>query len=75
MGKNEVTWKVIVNREKVWGQNTKVDDDKGPVLNDKRKKIQKDGRTKKSKGVLQSREERVSGRSSNQVIKVYWELD
>ena len=48
-----------------------MDDDKGPILNDKRKKIQKDGRTKKSRGVLQSREERVSGRSSNQVIKVY----
>ena len=37
----------------------------------KKKKIQKDGSTKKSKGVLQSREERVSGRSSDQVIKVY----
>ena len=37
----------------------------------RKKKIQKDGKTKKSKGVLQSREERVSGRSSNQIINVY----
>ena len=53
MGKNEVTWKVIINREKKQSEDKHLKvDDKGPVMNAKRKKIQKDGSTKKSKGVL-----------------------